>query len=128
MEAIGYQLVGEVPWGVKFRVTLGAASSTTDLLTDVFMVGMFWQDPDKQGYFLASLVSLFVSILSQVFLVYLQDRSNGVKKVVEEVIPILLGFKPALDAYRVATGKKKEIGQIASPDIMVRVAGKWLVE
>ena len=29
---------------------------------------------------------------------------------VREWIPILLGYKPAVDAYRVATGAKQEVG------------------
>jgi hypothetical protein len=128
MEAIGFQLVGEVPWGVKLRVALGAASSMADLLTDIFMVVLFFRDPKKQGYFIASLVSLSFSQFAQLSLVYLNDRSHGVKKVVKEAIPILLGFKPAVDAYRVATGEKMQVGQMAAPEILVRVGGKWPIE
>jgi hypothetical protein len=33
------------------------------------------------------------------------------KRVLMEWFPILIGFKPAVDAYRVATGEKQEVGQ-----------------
>jgi len=35
----------------------------------------------------------------------------GWQRVLREVVPIFLGFKPAVDAYRVATGVKQEAGQ-----------------
>ena len=35
IETIGYRLLEEVPWGLKARVTVGAVTSMSDLLTDV---------------------------------------------------------------------------------------------
>ena len=37
------------------------------------------------------------------------------KRVLKEWFPILIGFKPAVDAYRVATGKKQEVGTTINP-------------
>jgi hypothetical protein len=39
----------------------------------------------------------------------------GMKRVLREWLPILLGYKPAVDAYKVATGAKQEVGQAANP-------------
>ncbi|GMI41988.1 hypothetical protein TrCOL_g13772 [Triparma columacea] len=57
LETIGFKLMEEVPWGVKMRVTVGAFTSMTDLLTDVYVTYMFRSDK-KYGYFKASLASL----------------------------------------------------------------------
>jgi hypothetical protein len=114
LEKIGFKLMEEVPWGVKMRVTVGAVTSMTDLLTDVYVTYMFRKDK-KYGYFKASLASLMVSIGLQMIVVWAQNRKLGMKRVLREWIPILLGYKPAVDAYRVATGAKQEVGAATDP-------------
>mmetsp|Transcript_7273 Transcript_7273/g.14707 ORF Transcript_7273/g.14707 Transcript_7273/m.14707 type:complete len:420 (+) Transcript_7273:3-1262(+) len=42
------------------------------------------------------------------FVVFLQYRKLGSTRVLLETFPVLIGFKPALDAYRVAKGQKQE--------------------
>jgi hypothetical protein len=39
----------------------------------------------------------------------------GMKRVLREWLPILLGYKPAVDAYKVATGAKQEVGTALDP-------------
>jgi hypothetical protein len=108
---VGYGVVRGAPWGLKMRVTVGAATSMTDLLTDVYVTYMFWSDK-KYGYFKASLASLAVSMGIQMICVWLQNRRLGMLRVLREWFPILIGFKPAVDAYRVAKGEKQEAGQV----------------
>ena len=110
LETISYRLLEEVPWGLKARVTVGALTSMADLLTDVYVTYMFWSD-EKYEYFKASLASLVVSVGIQMFTVWLQNKKLGMKRVLREWFPILIGFKPAVDAYRVAKGEKQEAGQ-----------------
>jgi hypothetical protein len=114
LETISYRLLEEVPWGLKARVTVGAITSMADLLTDVYVTYMFWSNENKE-YFKASLASLAVSIGLQMFGVWAQNRKLGMKIVVREWFPILIGFKPAVDAYRVATGAKQEVGTSFDP-------------
>jgi hypothetical protein len=114
IETISYRLLEEVPWGLKMRVTVGAITSMADLLTDIYVTYTFGRD-GKGGYFKASLASLITSIWIQMLLVWLQNRKLGMRRVVREWFPILLGYKPAIDAYRVATGAKQEVGQGFDP-------------
>ena len=86
---------------------------------------MFWSDK-KYGYFKASLASLAVSIGIQMLAVWGQNRKLGMKRVFMEWIPILLGYKPAVDAYRVATGAKQEVGAAADP--MFEMTGMKVIE
>jgi hypothetical protein len=81
-----------------------------DLLTDVYVTYMFWSN-EKYGYFKASLASLMASIGFQMLAVWGQNRKLGTKRVLKEWFPILIGFKPAVDAYRVAKGGKQGAGQ-----------------
>jgi hypothetical protein len=114
IETISYRLLEEVPWGVKARVTVGAITSMADLLTDVYVTYMFWID-GKEGYFKISLASLLVSCWIQLLAVWIQNRKLGMMRVLKEWFPILLGYKPAIDAYRVATGAKQEAGLAVNP-------------
>ncbi|GMI31458.1 hypothetical protein TrCOL_g854 [Triparma columacea] len=114
LETISYRLFEEVPWGLKARVTIGAITSMSDLLTDVYVTHMFLRD-EKEGYFKASLASLMVSMGIQMFVVWAQNKRLGMKRVLREWVPILLGYKPAVDAYRVATGAKQEVGTAGDP-------------
>jgi hypothetical protein len=56
------------------------------------------------------LASLAVSIGIQMLFVWGQNRKLGMRRVIMEWFPILIGFKPAVDAYRVAAGEKQEAG------------------
>jgi hypothetical protein len=55
------------------------------------------------------------------FTVWVQNRKLGMKRVLRELIPILIGFKPAVDAYRVATGVKQEVGASFNPMFEITV-------
>ncbi|GMI48438.1 hypothetical protein TrCOL_g6642 [Triparma columacea] len=107
---IGKGVVKGAPWGLLWRVTVGAVTSMVDLVTDVYVTYMFWSDK-KYGYFKASLASLMVSIGFQMFAVWIQNKELGILRVLREWFPILIGFKPAVDAYRVANGEKQKAGQ-----------------
>jgi hypothetical protein len=114
IETVAVDLFKNSKIGLKARVTFGAVTSMTDLVTDVYVTSMFLSDK-KYGYFKASLASLVASIGFQMILVWFQNRKLGMKKMVWEWIPILLGYKPAVDAYRVATGAKQEVGTAVDP-------------
>merc|ERR1711871_1893766 len=99
-----------VRWGVKARVFFGAVTSMLDLVTDILVTAGFYGEPGKEGYFQASMASLILSTVLQLLLVILQHRKLGYKQLLKECVSILLGYKPALDAYRVATGAKQAKG------------------
>ena len=41
--------------------------------------------------------------------------NRGPKRVLREIIPVIFGLKPAVDAFRVASGAKIEKGQVVDP-------------
>jgi hypothetical protein len=114
IETIAVNLFKNSKIGLKARVTFGAVTSMADLLTDVYVTYMFRSD-EKYGYFKASLASLVVSIGLQISVVWAQNKKLGMKRVLREWIPILFGYKPAVDAYRVAIGSKQEVGVATDP-------------
>ena len=111
MERIAHIQIGNVRWGVKARVAIGAVTSMIDLFTDVYVTTMFWGSEDQLGYFQASLASLLLSICLQLMVVFVQNKKLGTMKILLESTPILMGFKPAIDAFRVSQGEQREAGQ-----------------
>jgi hypothetical protein len=75
---------------------------------------VFWSD-GKGGYFRASSTSLLISMVCQLFTLFGQNRKLGLMRVAKESLPVLVGFKPAIDAYRVATGEKQDALHLFDP-------------
>ena len=49
------------------------------------------------------------------FMTAMNNRRRGLKAVIIECIPVLVGLKPALDAHRVVSGSKMQEGKIVDP-------------
>mmetsp|Transcript_7756 Transcript_7756/g.15576 ORF Transcript_7756/g.15576 Transcript_7756/m.15576 type:complete len:771 (+) Transcript_7756:890-3202(+) len=126
LEAIAFKLIGDVGWGVKARVGIGALTSILDLVTDIYVTNMYWKDETQQGYFQASLASLSVSMVLQLWMTYAQYIKIGWVRVLRECLTIFTGFKPAVDAYRVASGEKQKKGQKVDP--MFELTGMKCIE
>ena len=54
-------------------------------------------------------------LLPQLFTVYCQNRELGWKRIIFEMVPVVAGLKPAVDAFRVASGAKMEEMQTFDP-------------
>ena len=112
--AVGTGVVKTAHWGLTFRVMTGAITSIIDLFTDIYVTYMFWND-GKTGHFNASLASLMVSMTLQLLMVWTQNRKLGFNAVLRAWFPVLIGFKPAVDAYRVATLEAKHEEHLVTP-------------
>ena len=67
MNTVALKLVGDVGWGLKFRVFVGAALSTLDLFTDVYITYTFWKDASfERIFYKSSIAMLGVSMLLMV--------------------------------------------------------------
>jgi len=113
---ISYRLVGEVPWGLKLRVSLGGIMSMLDLGSDIYICALYYaQGEDRRTYFEAILASLLVSLFLQMLMSWGQNRMIGWARILQEWGFVLMGMKPAVDSYRVASGAKQEPGQPVDP-------------
>ena len=74
-----------------------------------------FHDNKEKGYFVSSVMSLFLSVLLQLFVVYHQNKQLGWRRILRESLPVVIGFKPAVDAYRVAAGVKQDVELMFSP-------------
>lgn len=114
--AIGEGVVKTAPWGLMFRVLLGATTSTIDLGTDIFVCYMFWKEK-RMDYFEMTLGTILLSMSLQLLIVAAQNKKRGIKRVVLEALPVLVGLKPAVDAYRIA-GRVEEDSKASIDTLM----------
>ena len=117
MVAVGQEMMSTVPWGLRWRVFLGAKLSLLDIITDIYMIYQFLTSKDEgQAIFgFINLGMVAASLFFQLVIIYGQNHKKGMKKVASEMLTVLLFIKPAVDAFRVANGADPEEGSAISP-------------
>ncbi|GMH83489.1 hypothetical protein TL16_g09612 [Triparma laevis f. inornata] len=100
--------------GLRLRVFSGALLSTFDLITDVYMTIQFYNTDGQQSYGKINSWLIGLTMLMQIIISYAQNSGKS-SLLLQDVICILTGFKPALDAYRVGSGAEREDHQKFTP-------------
>ena len=78
------------------------------MITDVSVIISYLDNGDtKQAYSLMGMMGLSISL--QLVLAYVQNRKKSKWALIRELLIVLTGLKPAVDAYRVATGYEDEL-------------------
>ncbi len=106
----------QAPWGLFWKVGLGASLGILDFGTDVYSIGNFVQRR-QYGFANAMVATISISMLVQLLLVYGQGRRREAKHLAKEMLTVITGFKPALDAYRVIRGAKPHVDDTFDPEI-----------
>ena len=101
-------------FGLQLRVFGGALLSTIDLVTDIYMTVQFLNTPGQEGYGRTNAWLIGLTMLFQIIVAYGQN-SKKLSYFFQDTLFILIGFKPALDAYRVGSGAEQENHQHISP-------------
>ena len=102
MEVVGKRLLGEVAWGVKFRVFTGAGLSILDITTDVTVILSYFDDAkehpegDGLGFGVVMLSFVCLSILLQLLLVYVQ-HGGRTDHFIRDALWVVSGLKPGVD-------------------------------
>ena len=96
---------------------MGAKLSLLDIITDIYMIYQYLTSKEEgQAIFgIINLLMVGVNLVIQLLLVYLQNKKKGTKKVVNEALTVILFIKPAIDAFRVASGAETEEGSLGDP-------------
>ena len=96
---------------------MGANLSLLDIITDIYMIYQYLTSEEEGqaifGFINAGMVS--TSLLIQLVIVYIQNNKKGMKKVASEILTVVLFIKPAVDAFRVASGSETEEGSTVDP-------------
>ena len=123
------RLIRDAVWGLRFRVCLSALFGVGEMATDVMVaVEFFNQKHLVFGFLIVGMVGLCLFL--QFALAILQNYRLGFRRTLVECLVILVGLRPALDAYRVSSAKTREEGQVFEPllELMITRAIEMFAE
>jgi hypothetical protein len=124
MEAIAARLMDNSPFGLKMRVGVGAVVSIVDMVSDVIMVVSFLSAGQISAAY-GTIAMVGLNMLLQMVVAVYQNKHRGWLAVAFEVGFILCFLKAPVDAYRVASGHKRQQGDPVDP-LVVLAIGKGL--
>ena len=101
------------PWGLVWRVGLGAFLSTADMITDIYTINMFY-DQGRNAFANAALVMIGMNLFFGLMAVGFNFK-RGLMAVLIECLIVLSCMKPAVDAYRVSMGFEMADGAAIDP-------------
>ena len=90
-------------FGLMFRVAVGAALSTIDAATDIYVISTYYQNADLVIQANALLAMMTTNMLTQILVVLVQYTRKSWMFKLREMVICLLFLRPAVDAYRVST-------------------------
>ena len=108
MIVIANSLLRDSIYGTVLRVSVGAALSMMDAVTDIYVIRKYYQSEELYGQANAMLAMLLVNLIVQLVLVYTQYRKKSWLTVGKEALITMSFLRPAVDAYRVSTNHEDE--------------------
>jgi len=129
LNVVAKRLLGEVSWGLKMRVTMGAGLSILDMATDIFVIVGYMGNEETRGYGWSLLGMVVASMLIQLLIVFGQNKGKP-WVMAKEMLIVLTAMKPAVDASRVASGHEMEEHHIfdAKTELVTTKCGEMLAE
>jgi len=103
MIVIASNLLRDSHYGVTFRVGTGAALSTIDAATDIYVISTYYKSEALFGQANALLAMVCTNLFFQIIVVWMQYRKKSWGVKLKEVMVTLLFLRPAIDALKVAT-------------------------
>ena len=108
MVVIANNLMRDSVYGTVFRVTVGAVLSTTDAVTDIYVISTYYEDEELVGQANALLAMLLGNLFVQILGVYSQYKNKSWLVIGKEALITMTFLRPAVDAYRVSTNHEDE--------------------
>ncbi|GMI32546.1 hypothetical protein TeGR_g12943 [Tetraparma gracilis] len=102
VETMGEELLKNAAWGLWFRVITGSGLSMVDLATDINVILVYFEE-GQNGYGWMMLGMVLASMGLQLVLVVMQNWKMGWGKLLREVLIVVSGLKPGVDAMRVVS-------------------------
>jgi hypothetical protein len=93
INVVALRRLGEVSWGLKMRVFMGAGLSMLDLGSDINVIMLYIGSPDTLGYGISLLGMLSVCMFVQLLAVYAQYKTKPLK-LLKEMLLVFTGLKP----------------------------------
>ena len=93
-------------YGLIWRVSVGAALSMLDAVTDIYIISKYYNTEGLHGQANVMLAMIVTNMGIQIIVVLGQYKKKNWKVKVKEVLICLFFLRPAVDAYRVSTNHK----------------------
>ena len=93
-------------YGMVWRVSVGAALSMLDAVTDLYVISKYYNTEGLNGQANAMLAMVSTNTAIQIMLVLAQYRKKSWHVKAKEALICLLFLRPAVDAFRVSTNHK----------------------
>jgi len=107
LNAVAKRLLGEVSWGLKMRVTMGAGLSILDMATDIFVIVGYMGNEETRGYGWSLLGMVVGSMVMQLLVVFFQN-SKKPWVMAKQMLIVLTGLKPGYDCWKVVSGQEMD--------------------
>jgi len=120
LNVVAKRLLGEVSWGLKMRVIMGAGLSIMDMATDIFVIWGYMNGEETKGYGWSLLGMVVVSMAFQLLLVFMQN-SKKPWALMKEVLVVLTFMKVRGGASGVLSGCKLEISSADQRDCFLAI-------
>ena len=91
-----------------WRVSVGAALSMLDAVTDIFVISKYYNTEGLNGQANAMLAMVAINMAIQILLMLAQYRKKSWHVKVKEALICMLFLRPAVDAHRVSTNHKDD--------------------
>jgi len=85
LNVVGKRLLGEVSWGLKMRVIMGAGLSILDMATDIFVIVGYMRKDETRGYGWSLLWMIVGCMVLQLIMVFAQHRRKAPLKLLGEM-------------------------------------------
>ena len=105
--AMAHEVIRTAPWGLMWRVGLGAVLSVIDVATDLNVTLSFRNGGEAQAiYYHAMFVSLGLSWGLQLWLTIAQNKGRGGSALAKELFWTVLFLKSPRDAFKVRVAER----------------------
>ena len=101
-------------YGTVFRVAFGAALSTIDAATDIYVITTYYESLDLIGQANTLLGMISANMFIQLLVVMAQYQKKTVAVKFQEALITLLFLRPTVDAYRVSTDHEDDGATLGS--------------
>jgi hypothetical protein len=129
MNTVGKRLLAKSKLGAAFRLYSGAGLSIVDMVTDVSMIIKFMKTPGEEGYGKALAAMVGTCLCFQLLGAWVNTRKGPKREMAKEMLIVLSGCKPGIDAYRVASGYEQQTYAVITPEMDLgkheKGEGRW---
>ena len=108
------EILKTAPWGVVWRVVIGATLSFLDLGSDLGVIVYYFQSEEQRAFGWGLLAFVLMNLALQLGISFVQHWEYPTV-LLQEAVVVVFGLKPALDAFRVATSQEQQRELVLDP-------------